>query len=138
MRHLLIIFAIYRQPLKLPTMVLDFFLPEAVLSKSLTTVNDYNILLFLSTRSVITLPHTRLHKKKHNILLYHSVYSMIALWYISLHYLYSEFYITNVLSKRWGHQGTYNLLLKPIIRYMGNVRKLFKDDDIYVKQKLFT
>ena len=85
-----------------------------------------------------TLPYARL-RKRHNILSYHFVRSMIACGYINLHHLPSESNLANILSKHWWHQSSYETLLKPLFHCMGNVGKLFSDDeeDTFVEQKLF-
>ena len=83
-----------------------------------------------------TLPHARLHKR-HNILSYHYVCSMIACGYTNLHHLRSELNPADVLSKHWGYQSAYKVLLRPILHHVGNVGRLLKQDmEIYVEQSL--
>jgi len=70
-----------------------------------------------------TVPHAKLHKR-YNILSYHFVRSMVACGYISTKHLQSEFNVSDILSKHWGYQNSYDLLLKPIFHHIGNVGSL--------------
>ena len=63
---------------------------------------------------------------------------MIACGYINLHHLRSEYNLADVLSKHWGHQNTYELLLKPIFHCIGDVGCLITgQQDVWVDESLF-
>ena len=74
-----------------------------------------------------TVPHAKLHKR-HNILSYNFVRSMVACGYINMNHLPSEFKFADILSKHWGYQNSYDMLLKPIFHHIGNVGSLINWD----------
>ena len=45
-----------------------------------------------------------------------------------MNHLSSEFNLADVLSKHWGYQNSYELLLKPIFHHVGNVGTLIDHD----------
>ena len=74
-----------------------------------------------------TVLHANVHKW-HNILSYHFIRSMVACGYISMNILRSEFNVSDILSKHWGYQNSYDLMLKQIFHHIGNVRSLIDHD----------
>ena len=75
-----------------------------------------------------TMPDARLHKR-HNILTYHFVRSQIAMGYCSMVHLKSEFNIADIVSKNWGYNKVWNLLLKPLFHTIGDTANLYVNDD---------
>ena len=76
-----------------------------------------------------TMPDAQLHKR-HNILTYRFVRSQIAMWYcLMIQHLKSEFNIADIVSKNWGHNKVWNLLLEPLFRTIGDTANFYVNDD---------
>jgi hypothetical protein len=78
-----------------------------------------------------TIPDVKLHKR-HNILSFHFVRSLIACGYINLQHLKSECNTADILTKHWGYQSAYELIL-PIFHFGGNTAALYFDDTLEVE-----
>ena len=70
-----------------------------------------------------TVPHSKLHKR-HHILSYHFVRSMIAAGFINMNHIPSGANCSDILTKHWSYQSSYELLIKPFFHHIGNTRKL--------------
>ena len=73
--------------------------------------------LFGDNRSVVTsstLPHSTLGKR-HNILAYHLVREAIASTILGYHWIQTESYLCDMLSKHWDHPSVYNMIMKFMI-----------------------
>jgi hypothetical protein len=81
-----------------------------------------------------TIPEAKLHKQ-HNIMSFHFVRSLIACGYINLQHFKSECNITDILTKHWGYQSTYELI-RPIFHFRGNTAALYFDDTLEVDRSI--
>ena len=78
-----------------------------------------------------TVPDAKLHKR-HNILSFHYVRSMISQGYVNMLRIASKYNFADILTKHWGHQGTYYKLIQSLFHHEGNTAALFLDNTIKV------
>ena len=74
------------------------------------------------------IPQAKLNKR-HNILSFHFVRDLIAKGFINLIHIASEFNASDILSKNWKYQASYEHILKPFLHYEGNVGNLYINDE---------
>ena len=67
--------------------------------------------------------------KRHNILSFHFVRDLISKGFINIIHIASEFNASNILSKNWKYQASYENILKPFLHYEGNVGNLYINDE---------
>ena len=73
-----------------------------------------------------TIPHSKLHKR-HHILSYHFVRSMIAAGFINMVHIPSEFNPSDILTKHWSYQASYENILRPLFHCVGNAKDLWEE-----------
>ena len=78
-----------------------------------------------------TIPHAKLHKR-HQILSFHYVRSIISQGWINLQHIRSESNASDPLTKHWGYNSVWKLILRPLFHHVGDTRNLTEDDTIYV------
>ena len=78
-----------------------------------------------------TIPESKLNKR-HNILSFHYVRSMISQGYINLQHIASEWNFSDILTKNWSYQSSYQELIQPVFHHAGNTAALFLDDTLKV------
>ena len=76
-----------------------------------------------------TVPDAKLHKR-HNILSFHYVRCMISQGYVNMLHIAFKYNFADILTKHWGHQGTYYELTQPVFHHEGNTATLFLDNTI--------
>ena len=75
-----------------------------------------------------SVPQAKLNKR-HNILSFHFVPDLISKGFINLIHIASEFNPSDILSKNWKYQASYENILKPFLHYEGNVGNLYINDE---------
>ena len=75
-----------------------------------------------------SVPQYKLNKR-HNILFFHFVRDLISKGFINLIHIASEFNPSDILSKNWKYQASYENILKPFLHYEGNVGNLYINDE---------
>ena len=81
--------------------------------------------------NILIVPDAKLHKS-HNILSFHYVRSMTSKGYVNMLHIAFKYNFVDILTKHWGHQGTYYELIQPVFRHEGNTAALFLDNTVKV------
>lgn len=81
------------------------------------------------------IPHSKL-RKQHQILSYHFVRSILLQRFANLHHVRSQYNASDPLTKHWGYNDVYNIILGPLLLHAGNTNTLMNDDTLTVDRSI--
>ena len=82
-----------------------------------------------------SIPSAKLHKR-HQILSFHFVRSIISQGWINLQYLRSQYNAADPLTKHWGYNSVWKMILRPLFHHAGDTRNLVEDDTATVDRSI--